>query len=733
MFEVDAVAPGVFRVGMFGDGRPADYSSPAIAGGAPVDCVRHEDRLETPFGTAHWADGMLSFADPDGHVVAADAEPMTLAGDSNPFAVPVTGGGPRVVKRRAPGERFFGCGERTSGLEKTGSHQVFWNIDPPQGHTASFNNLYTSIPFVVSLVDGRAHGVLFDSTHRVEIDLAKADPERVTYSAAGGDLVYYVILGPTPAAVLDRYTALTGRTPMPPRWALGNQQSRWSYMDEGELRRIAGEFRARGIPCDVLYLDIEYMDGYRVFTWDAERFPDPPGMIASLAEDGYRVVTIVDPGVKADTAFDVYREGRARGFFCLTRDGDEYQNVVWPGICAFPDFSNPDVREWWGSLHAGLLDAGVAGVWCDMNEPALFVPRQSTMPDDVVHRGSGRARHHVEVHNAYGQWMAQAAREGLERLRPERRPFVISRAGYAGLQRHALQWTGDNSSWWEHLWMGMPQLQNLGLSGIAWCGVDIGGFFGDCDGELLARWTEFGIFQPFCRNHSAMGTVAQEPWAFGEPWESICRDMLRLRMRLLPYLYTAFEECHRTGAPVLRPLLFEFPDDPVTYKADDEFMVGAALLVAPITRPGLEYRHVYLPAGTWAHWWTGELVSGPAHVLAHAPLGRPAVYVRANTPVPLGDPIMHTGEASGLTWRVSVAPGAGSAPLYEDAGDGYGSWSRRTAHVETGEDGVVRVSLSAREGSFVPARSRVSIDLGGEVAEVEEAADAVVIERLVDL
>jgi alpha-glucosidase len=734
MFEVQAVAPGVFRVGMFGDGRPADYASPAIVGGSPVEAVVSEHGIETPYGSARWADGLIEFVDPDGNVVAADAEPMTLRGRPDPFAAPVTGGGPRMVKRRAPGERFFGCGERTRGLEKTGSHQVFWNVDPPQGHTAAFNNLYTSIPFVISLVDGRAHGVLFDSTHRVEIDLADADPERVVYEAAGGDLVYYVILGPTPRELLDRYTALTGRTPMPPLWALGNQQSRWSYMSAGEVREIADGFRSRGIPCDVLYLDIDYMDGYRVFTWDEERFPDPAGLIAALGDDGFRVVTIIDPGVKADEGYAVYREGRARGYFCLTRDGEEYRNVVWPGICAFPDFSDPAVREWWGDRHSGLLDAGVAGVWCDMNEPALFVPQGATMPHDVVHPGGGRARHHAEVHNAYGQWMAQATREGLARLRPERRPFVISRAGYAGLQRHALQWTGDNSSWWEHLWMSMPQLQNLALSGIAWAGVDIGGFFGDCDGELLARWTEFGVFQPFVRNHSAMGTARQEPWAFGEPWESVCRDMLRLRMRLLPYLYTAFEECHRTGAPILRPLLFEFPDDPVTYTADDEFLVGPSLLVAPITRPGIEHRHVYLPAGTWVHWWSEDVVPGPAHVLAHAPLGRPAIYARANTPIPLGDPVMHTGEPSGLTWRVlPSAGGSGTGSLYEDAGDGYGAWSRRTAQVESGEDGSVRFSLSEREGSFAPARSRVSIQFGDEVVDLDEAADAVVIERVVDL
>jgi alpha-glucosidase len=697
LMEVTAVADGVFRVGLFRDGRPSDYASPALADhpapGEPVEIAAFRDLVEIE---------SIGFVD----------------------------GRPRLVTRRRPGERFFACGERTSGLEKTGSHQVFWNIDPPAGHTASFNNLYTSIPFVLSLSEGRSHGLLFDSTGRVEIDLAKADPARVVYEAAGGDLVFYVVAGPSPREVLDRYTALTGRTPMPPVWALGNQQSRWSYMSADELRAIAAEFRARSIPCDVLYLDIDYMDGYRVFTWDAERFPDPAGLIAELGEQGFRVVTIVDPGVKVDMSYPLYTEGRERGYFCLTHDGAEYNNDVWPGLCAFPDFTDPAVRSWWGARHAGLLDAGVAGVWCDMNEPALFVPRQSTMPGDVVHPGGGRPRWHAEVHNAYGSHMAAATREGLERLRPERRPFVVSRAGYAGLQRHALQWTGDNSSWWEHLWMGMPQLQNLGLSGVAWCGVDIGGFFGDCDGELLARWTEFGAFQPFCRNHSALGTVAQEPWAFGEPWESVCRDMLRLRMRLVPYLYTLFEECHRTGAPVLRPLLFEYPDDPVTYSADDQFLVGDALLVAPITRPGIEHRHVYLPAGTWCHWWTGERFKGPAHILAHAPLGRPALFARANVPVPLGDPVDHTGLPSSLTWLVHAAPGAGESSLYEDAGDGYGPCCRRTAHVESGEDGSVRFSLSARSGSYVPSRSSVVINVvGAGSAVVEEAAEAVVIER----
>jgi alpha-glucosidase len=741
--EVAAVAPGVFRVGLFGAGRPPVYDSPALAPADPapvtatVTDAGDELTIEMPEGAARIALRPLriSFSDPEGRVVAADDPElgMGFAGAPDPFAAPVTGDGPRLVKRREAGERFFGCGERTAGLEKTGSHQLFWNVDPPAGHTASFNNLYTSIPFAISLRHGRAHGLLLDSTHRVEIDLAAADPDRVAYAAGGGDLVYYVFLGPTPRDLLDRFTQLTGRTPLPPLWALGNQQSRWSYADADELRAVAAGFRDRGIPCDVLYLDIDYMDGYRVFTWDRERFPDPAGLLAELREQGFRVVTIIDPGVKVDTHFPLYAEGRERGYFCLTRDGAEYRNVVWPGLCAFPDFTDPAVREWWGDHHAALLDAGVAGIWCDMNEPGLFVPEQSTMPPDVVHPGGGRTRHHAEVHNAYGQYMAQATREGLARHRPDERPFVISRAGYAGLQRHALQWTGDNSSWWEHVWMGMPQLQNLGLSGIAWAGVDIGGFFGDSNGELVARWTEFGAFQPFCRNHSSQGTVAQEPWAFGEPFETACRDMLRLRMRLLPYLYTLFEECHRTGAPILRPLLFEHPGDETTYTADDEFLLGPALLVAPITRPGIEHRHVYLPAGTWVQWWTGERVDGPAHVLAHAPLGRPALYVRANTPIPLWPELEHTGRRPDtLTWLVHPAAGAppGEAALYEDAGDGYGDHARRTVTAETGGEGSVTVRLSARSGDYVPARTRVVVEIAGRgSAELPEAADGAVIER----
>jgi alpha-glucosidase len=737
--EVTALAPGCFRVGLFDSGRPAEYPDHSVTAPDPVaaELTEAEGRVELATDEARAILGLdplrISFTRADGSVLAADDPELGMgfvpAPDTD-WVGSSLGPAPLLHKRRGEGERFFGCGERTSGLEKTASRQIFWNVDPPQGHTASFNNLYTSIPFVLSLQDGRAHGLFVDYPGRSVVDLAKAEPGLVTWSVASGDLVYYVFCGPTPARVVEQFTELTGRTPMPPLWALGNHQSRWSYMSADEVREIAAGFREHDIPVDALYLDIDYMRGYRVFTFDSERFPNPQGLIAELGEQGIRIVTIVDPGVKVDEEWDVYREGRDQGLFCRTFADREYRNVVWPGLCAFPDFTSARTRAWWGGHHQALVDQGVAGVWCDMNEPALFVPEQSTMPEDVVHPGDASPRLHGQVHNLYGSLMAQATREGFLAARPDRRPFVISRAGYAGLQRHAMHWTGDNTSWWEHLWMSMPQLQNLGLSGLAWVGVDVGGFFDDCNGELLARFTELGAFQPFCRNHSAKGTVHQEPWAFGEPYTSVCRDMLKLRMRLLPYLYTLFEESHRTGAPILRPLLYEHPGDPVTYTADDQLLLGRDLMLAPITRPGREHREVYVPEGTWVHWFTGERIDGPAHVVAHAPLGRPALYARANTPIPLWPALSHTGATPDeLTLRIALAPGAapGSSSLYEDAGDGYahedGAYARRTLE----SDGR-QVRIGPREGGWTPPRENVVVESGGRSVRVAESAGEQVVE-----
>jgi alpha-glucosidase len=722
--EVTALAPDLFRVGLFPHARDVDYSSVAVVGRdwkpGPVNIVEEPGALTlaTSMAAANlWLDPLrIGFTDFTGRAFATDDPELGMGWFTEPEPAGVGHQPVRVYKRHLAPEHYFGCGERTGELDKTGSHQLFWNIDPPRGHTALQNNLYASIPFTMVLAEGQAWGLFLDSTTRVEFDLGHEDSQFAWFGAATGDLVYYVFCGPTPGDVLARYTDLTGHTPLPPLWALGYGQSRFSYETADEVREIARSFRERDIPCDTIYLDIDSLDDYRVFTWNPVGFSDPEGLLAELGEEGFHVVSIVDAGVKVDKTYPVYVEGLAGDFFCKTPAGDDYQNVVWPGICTFPDFTNPETRAWWGEQHRPLVDAGVAGIWCDMNEPALFNPPNSTMPPDVVHPGGGKAQAHIQVHNAYGSLMAQAAREGLLRLQPTRRPFVISRSGYAGIQRHALLWTGDNSSTWEHLTMSLSQLQNLGLSGVGWAGVDIGGYYGDATGELVARWTEFGVFQPFSRNHSEKETRRQEPWVFGEPYESACRDMLKLRQRLLPYLYTLFEECHRTGAPILRPLFWSYPNDTTTYSMDDEFLCGDALLVAPVTRPGVEYRHVYLPAGSWFHLWTGTRIDGPAHVVAHAPLGRPPVYVRANAAVPLLPEMNYVGQQSPDPLTVVLYPndGAARATFYEDAGDGYehlaGAYARRAITCEV-EGGNIRVVMGEQEGSFVPARRRVRFEL----------------------
>ncbi|HEX7735089.1 MAG TPA: glycoside hydrolase family 31 protein [Ktedonobacteraceae bacterium] len=731
--EVTALAPDLFRVGLFPHGRPVDYQSMAVveqvwdAGTVTIYERAGELSLTTSAATARLSLDPLriSFVDSAGRTFAADDPELGMGWFTTPEHMPSlllpntvgTLGTPvRVYKQHSAGAAYFGCGERTDGLNKVGTRQLFWNTDPPPGHTILQNNLYVSIPFTLVVNDGLSWGFFLDNPTRVEFDLAHDDPTRSWFGAACGDLVYYVFCGPTPQDVLARYTELTGRTPLAPLWSLGNGQSRFSYETADEVRRVARLLREHNIPCDTLYLDIDALDGYRVFTWDSERFPDPEGLMSELREMGFHVVCIVDAGIKVDEQYPVYIEGRERDLYCKTVMGHDYQNAVWPGVCTFPDFTNPETREWWGDQHRVLLDAGITGIWSDMNEPSLFIPLHSTLPADVVHPGGGETRLHVQVHNAYGSLLVQAAREGLLRHRPEQRPFVISRAGYAGIQRHALVWTGDNSSSWEHLAMSVPQVVNLGLSGVAWAGVDIGGYYGDSNGELLARWTEFGIFQPFCRNHSEKRSLRQEPWLFGEAYESVCREMLSLRQRLLPYLYTLFDESNRTGAPILRPLFWADPADETARKIDDQALCGDALLIAPITSPGAEYRHVYLPAGTWFHYWSGERVEGPAHILAHAPLGQPALYVRANTAVPLWPAMNYTSElpADTLTLLLYPAEGRGQATLYQDAGDGYeqelGIFARRGITCER-EGSALRIVISQSEGSYVPADQRLRLEL----------------------
>ena len=694
------------------------------------------------------AEGILLSADaPDGlSMVRQDPGPT-------PYIVQRGEWGARCAKTLLAGEHFFGFGERTGKLNKRGSRMMLWNFDPYMGHSDETWALYSSIPFFISVREQYpplTYGLLLDSAALTEFDLGATTPDRLTFgcAAGGGTLSYYFFAGYGEDAlqsILARYTELTGRMPLPPRWALGNHQCRWSYYPDSWLRRLAHEFRARKLPLDALWLDIDYMDGYRDFTWHPQRFSDPRGLIDELHGQGLKVITIVDPGVKQDPDYAVYQQGIRSGYFCALPNGQVVHGPVWPGLSAFPDYSRAEVRAWWGDQQAALTEMGVDGVWNDMNEPTmtgrfapdLDVPRGSTLAPEVQHGADDQPLAHAEFHNAYGALMARAAYEGLERLHPGKRPFVLTRAAFAGTQRFAALWTGDNSSTWDHLRMAIPQCLNIGLSGMAFVGVDTGGFWGNSNGELLARWTQLGALMPFCRNHSAMGTALQEPWAFGEPFESIIRRYLELRYRLLPYLTTLFHEAATTGAPIMRPLFWHYLDDLAAREIEDQFLLGRDLLVAPVYIERASTRRLYLPAGEWVSFWSGERYQGPGWIEVCVPLDELPLFVRGGAILPLGPVMQHTAErpTDPLTLALYAAVRSPdtdeSFTLYEDDGEttGYrsGDFSQTPAGWRWDSPAHLTITLGEPQGPYRAHRQRLQIEvhLPFPASQAQPAAHAV--------
>jgi alpha-glucosidase len=638
----------------------------------------------------------LLFCDPRRQVIHSDSAGLAWQGE-------------RVARFAAltADEHLYGLGERAFPLDLRGRSYVLWNVDP-QSYLPGSDPLYLSVPFCVGIRAGRSYGLLYDNTYRAWVDLGATNPDEAIHVAEGDESSYYFFYGPSLSTVLERYTELTGRMPLPPLWALGYQQSRWSYYPEARVREIARIMREQRIPCDALYLDIHHMDGYRSFTWDRRRFPDPARLLSDLHEQGYKVVVTVDPGIKADRHYAVCADGLERGAFCTYPDGKVAGGPVWPGEAYFPDFTNPRVREWWGDLYGPLLQAGVDGIWNDMDEPTVIGPQGDTLANCVRHDWEGQGTDHRQAHNVYGLLTARATAEGLQRLRPEQRPFVLTRSGWAGVQRYALHWTGDNMSTWEHLQLTVPMVLNLGLSGVAFTGADVGGFDGDADAELLVRWTQMGAFLPLFRNHSCLWSRSQEPWAFGEPYLSLNRAAIELRYRLLPYLYTAIWQCSEKGTPIARPLVWAHPNDPATFTLDDEFLCGDSLLVAPVYHPGTTSREVYLPADEWFDFWTDERHTGPKTIAAAAPLERIPVYCRAGKVLPTWPVMQHSDAQAVEKLILHVYPGNGTSWLYEDDGHSltYQSGAYRATRFECqrSESGGLTIAHEA-QGAYVPPYS----------------------------
>ena len=554
-----------------------------------------------------------------------------------------------VTRRIAAHDSIFGLGEKTGRFDRRGHKFILWNTDvlapgvlprnrlheadcTLSGQSTAFDPYYTSIPFFYHCrangESAKLAGFFVDNGYKANVDLEERELYR--YHFAGGQYTEYVFAGPAMPDILAAYTFVTGRMSVPPIWALGHHQCRYHDYTEREILDIGREYREREIPCDVLWLDIGYMKGYRVFTWDADKFPNVPAMVAQMTSDKFRLVTIVDPGVKSEPGYRVFDEGRKHNLFCKTEAGQLYIGQVWPGRTVFPDFSRLEARTWWSELNARHVEVGIAGIWNDMNEPATGDVEPFAMRFDR----DGANHPHERFHNQYALLMAMSTHEGLKRANPHLRPFILSRAGSAGIQRFAAQWLGDNVSDWDHLRMSVPMSMAMGISGQPFIGADIPGFCANPTPELAARWMQYGAMTPFCRCHNQKGERDQYPWSFGPGVEKRSRAALALRYRLLPYIYSAFVRASETGEPIQRPLVYDFQDDRHARETDDAYLFGDALLVAPVLGPGQTARHVYLPQGTWTDWYTAERHAGGQFLTANAPLDRIPLFARGGRVIP---------------------------------------------------------------------------------------------------
>lgn len=556
-----------------------------------------------------------------------------------------------IAKKMEDDMHFYGLGEKTGHLDKKYYHYKNWNTDNPNPHGETFEQLYKSIPFFVNFRKDKSFGIFFDNTFETNFDFGKENSNYYYFSAAGGNTDYYFIYGPSVKNVIEGYTYLTGTTPLPQLWTLGYQQCRWSYSPELRLWEVAEEFRKRDIPCDTIYLDIDYMDEYRVFTWDKNKFPHPEKTIRELKEEGFKVVTIIDPGVKVDNNYSVYKEGIENNYFAKDKNGQVYENVVWPGKAVYPNFLSSDVQKWWSSNQKILTDSGVSGIWNDMNEPASF---NGPLPDDIEFNEDDKVVYHKEAHNVYGQLMCKATYKGIKDA-TKKRPFVVTRACYAGIQKYSTCWTGDNQSTWEHLRMAVPMLMNMGISGVAFCGTDVGGFGFDCSKELLSRWVQVGAFTPLFRNHSSMGTRDQEPWAFDKMTEDINRKYIKLRYSLLPYLYDCMKICEDTGIPVMKPLILNYEADKETYEINDEFLFGDNILVSPVLEQGKDKKMVYLPNGDkWIDFWDNKEYDGGQYIIKDAPIDICPIFVKASSVIPSYEVQNYVGEKVIDTLKLNI-------------------------------------------------------------------------------
>ncbi len=735
--EITALRDDVLRIRMWrGDAMPEDASWAVLATArhASVSVVQENDGDHAGFRTSALDVQVnpqtleLTVRDTEGNVLQQDARPVRFDGDAF-----------RIYKTSPRDEHYFGLGDKTGPLDRRNAAFTLWNTDAYR-FQESTDPIYKSIPYFMAFRAGKATGTLLDNTWRSSFDFGKESESAYSFGAADGPVDYYFFYGPSPKQVVETYAWLTGLPPLPPLWSFGFQQSRYSYMTQARVLEVADRFRKDHIPADAIYLDIDYQQNDRPFTVNTMTFPDFKGMIAQLKAEDLHLVLITDLHIAnlPNAHYAPYDSGMAGDHFVKNPDGSVYTAKVWPGPSVFPDFTQQQTRAWWGTLYCAFVGDGAAGFWNDMNEPSIFDSPTATMPEDVVHRidepgFQKRTATHAEIHNVYGMENARATFEGLHALDPDVRPFVLTRASYAGGQRYAATWTGDNSSSWNHLRLATPMLENLGLSGFAFSGADVGGFAGSPAQELLTKWIEVASFQPIDRDHTEKGTADQEPWVGGAEQENIRRHFIETRYRLMPYIYTLAEEASRSGLPMVRPLFLEFPDatpdkHPIDLDAGaaSEFLLGPDLLIAPQPYPDeLDDYQVEFPTSGWYDFWTGQRVQAhslpqpvtvavdpdpskdekqPVAIRVTPQLDRLPVFVRAGSIIPMAPLVESTNEIphGPLTLRI-YAGDACTGTLYQDDGKSFaykhGAFLRMKFSCQITQDGL-RLNISAHEGSY---------------------------------
>jgi len=616
-----------------------------------------------------------------------------------------------TYKRLQEGERFIGLGEKTGPLDRRGHGYENYNTDNfAYSHNA--DPLYCTIPFYIGVHHNLSYGIFFDNSYKSFFNFGASNNRFASFSADTGEMNYYFIFDYSVAGIIKHYTNLTGRMEMPPLWSLGYQQCRYSYYPDKEVLIAANTFRDKDIPADVIVLDIHYMESYKIFTWSKRDFPEPKELLAKLRELGFNVVVICDPGIKIEDGYAAYEDGLKDDVYIKYPDGSNYAGQVWPGWCNFPDFTNPKARKWWKDQIKDYIDAGVTGLWNDMNEIATW---GNMLPENMEMEFEGNRSSMRRGRNIYGMQMARSSYEGAKSLMKNRRPFNLTRSGFSGIQRYSAVWTGDNVAYDEHMMLGVRLVSSMGISGIAFAGYDVGGFVGDASTKLFARWISIGAFSPFFRGHSMINSRDSEPWSYGEEVEQISRNYIKFRYQLLPYIYSLFYEATQTGMPVQRSLAIDYTHDYKVYAGlyHNQYLFGPYFLIAPVDSTK-DLVRVYLPEGQWYYLYDGKKYSGNAEIILDCPLYKLPVFVKAGAIVPMQPIKAHTGEVTHTIILHIYTGDSSSFNFYDDDGLTFdyqkGSYALRTI---SHDHRARRLSISAVEGKFTSTAKRFKLVFHG--------------------